>query len=150
MRDEVPISFCFTREPLNLRAGARCVQISLPDHLLELECADMGVHGRGTAFQEREGRFRVANKNFPYRHSHSGGNVFWWTYVVELPPAVDFLFWLHGRRLFQVSEGEQRLFNLWRNGRPWSRGRLPHGLVSDAEFLTRLIGKAVLAESRAA
>lgn len=77
---------------------------------------------------------RLAGKHWPIRGSKEWiGNWCWNGYWLDIPVAVDFLCWLHGRKLFDLTRGERRIFNMWRSDRPFD--------AADRAFLDRMLGK---------
>lgn len=113
-------------------------QIDLPDNLMELEAR---YYDRPPRFVDLGGAFRLAGKRWPYVQSKEWvGNWCWNAYWLEEPVARAFLIWLHGRKLFDCTCGEQRLFNVWKLDEP---------LDLDPNGLGRLLLKAMLAEARA-
>jgi len=98
-------------------------------NLMELEAR------RGAPrFVELPGGFRLAGKRWPTRGSKDWvGNWCWNGYWMDIPVAVDFLAWLHGRRLFDCTCAEERIFNTWKLPRPFD--------ADDRKFFDRLLGK---------
>jgi hypothetical protein len=77
----------------------------------------------------------LAGKRWPViGGKYSVGNWCWNGYWMEIPVAVDFLVWLHGRRLFNLTCGETRIFNMWKSDRSLNN-------PTDREFLWRMLGK---------
>lgn len=104
-------------------------QIQIGAELLELEPRRMPPR-----FVEIDGGFRLAGKVWPVKGSKDWvGNWCWNGYWMEIPKLVEFLDWLHGRRLFDCTCGEERIYNIWKNEKPFDK--------SDRDFLSRMLGK---------
>lgn len=87
----------------------------------------------GPRLKVEANRFRLAGKWWPYVESKEYfGNWCWDAFWVEPNICVDFLVWLHGRRLMQIEAGEQRVFNLWHRDAPLDDAR---------DFLSRYFAK---------
>lgn len=117
---------------------AGCAQmIELPDGLMELEARS---YDRPPRFADLGGAFRLAGKRWPYQRSKDWfGNWCWNAYWLTDADARAFLIWLHGRKLFDCTCGEERLFNIWKLDQP---------LDLDPNGLGRLLLKSMLAEAR--
>jgi len=84
-------------------------QIQLPDGLMELEARDYDRPPRFVVFGDNT--FRLAGKRWPFvRAKDWYGNWCWNAYWLDEPVARAFLIWLHGRRLFDCTCGEERLY----------------------------------------
>ena len=129
IRDDMIMVDVACNDPDNGLFAGRAEQISIGYDLLELD-----ARRAAPKFVEIVGGFRLAGKQWHSPHSKYGvGNWCWNGYWMKTRHAAHFLAWLHGRRLFGVSSGEQRLFNMWQSDRPFGE--------DDVEFIWRLIGK---------
>lgn len=110
---------------------AHCAQqIQIGSQLIELEAKDWF---RPPRFVEISGAFRLSGKVWPICGSQDWvGNWCWNGYWMDIPVIVDFLAWLHGRDLFSLTCGEDRVFTRWGWREPFGK--------SDKELLTRLLG----------
>lgn len=105
-------------DPDNGRFAGRAemIQVGLP--FLELTAR----REPAPRFVEIPGRFRLSGRTWPVANSREWfGNWCWNAYWLELPHAVDFLIWLHGRELFHCDQAEARLFSLWHGRKPLPR-----------------------------
>jgi hypothetical protein len=92
----------------------------------------LGAHT--PTFRELGDRIRLAGKQWPIEGSKEWiGNWCWNGYWIKIPVLVDFLVWLHSRKLYSLTCGESRIFNRWRLREPFG--------AKDREFLTRQLGK---------
>lgn len=116
-------------DPDNGVFAYRVEQIQIGREFIELE-----ARRSAPRFVELDGAIRLAGKHWPIRGSKDWfGNWCWNGYWIDIPVAVEFLCWLHSRKLFDLSCGEARIFNLWRLDRPFDK--------NDREFLDRMLGK---------
>jgi len=101
-------------------------QIQIGDQFIELE-----ARRRAPRFVELDGAIRLAGKSWPITGSKGWiGNWCWNGYWMKIPTIVEFLCWLHKRKLFDLTCGEERIFNIWRLDVPLDRA-----------FLDRMLGK---------
>jgi hypothetical protein len=116
-------------DPDNGLFARRAEMISIGYDLLELE-----ARRTPPTFVEIKGGFRLAGKQWHSPDSKYGvGNWCWNGYWMKTRHVAYFLSWLHGRKLFSVSSGESRLFNMWQSDKPFDD--------ADREFIWRLVGK---------
>jgi hypothetical protein len=126
-------------DPDNGIFAHRAHMIHLPDGLMELEARN---YDRPPRFTLTDKGFRLAGKRWPVARSKDWyGNWCWNAYLLEEPVARAFLVWLHGRKLFDCTCGETRLYNAWNLDTP---------LDLDPNGLGRLLLKAMLAGGRRA
>lgn len=105
-------------DPDNGRFAGRAEMIKVGLEFLELTAR----RDPAPRFVEIPGRFRLSGKTWPVASSRDWfGNWCWNAYWLELPHAVDFVIWLHGRQLFHCDQAEARLFSLWRRDEPLPR-----------------------------
>jgi hypothetical protein len=117
-------------DPDNGLFAHRAEQIHVGDNLMEFEAR----REPAPRFIETPTGFRMAGKNWPTQGCKAWvGNWCWNGYWLDIPVAVDFFVWLQGRKLFDLSCGETRLFNMWRLVRGWD--------ADDRAFLDRMLGK---------
>jgi hypothetical protein len=137
LRDCIRIAFA-CNDPDNGIFAGRISQIALPDGLMELEARSWD---RPPRFRDEGRAIVLAGKRWPVQFVKTWyGNWCRNAYWLTEPDARAFLIWLHGRKLFDCSCGEQRLFNIWRLDAP---------LDLDPNGLGRLLLKSMLAERRA-
>lgn len=116
-------------DPDNGIFAGRAEQINV-GNLMELEAR----RSPAPRFVEMQNCFRMAGKRWFTRGSKDWvGNWCWNGYWMDIPEAVQFLAWLHGRKMFDCTTGEQRLFNIWKLDRPFDD--------DDHAFLDRMLGK---------
>lgn len=83
---------------------------------------------------EIAGAIRFAGKVWPVHGSKDWvGNWCWNGYWMDIPVAVEFLTWIHGRDFYHADSGEERLFNRWRWREPFDRNQ--------KDFMNRIFGK---------
>jgi hypothetical protein len=121
-------------DPDNGLFAGRAEMIEIGTDFIEME-----ARGRPPRFDdhgaESNNLVYLAGKRWPVIGCKYGvGNWCWNGYWMEIPVAVDFLVWLHGRRLFNLTCGETRIFNIWESDRPLDN-------PTDREFLWRMLGK---------
>lgn len=116
-------------DPDNGLFAHRCEAIQIGTDFIELE-----ARRRAPKFEDQGGEnIWIAGKRWPVIGMKYGvGNWCWNGYWFEIPVAVTFLIWLHGRKLFDLTCGEERIFNLW---------KLDQSLESERAFLDRILGK---------
>jgi hypothetical protein len=116
-------------DPDNGSFAGRAAMIQIGD-LLELEAK----REPAPKIVELAGAIRFSGKAWPIHGSKDWvGNWCWNGYWMDIPVAVEFLTWLHGRDLYSVSSGETRLFNRWRWREPFDR--------EQKQFMDRIFGK---------
>lgn len=94
------------------------IEVSHLGPVLELE-----TYWQPRRFLLTETGFSLAGKRWPTVASKEWlGNWCWNAYWLEIPVAVDFFAWLHGRQLFQVSCGSSRLFTRWKDSQRFDAG----------------------------
>lgn len=114
-------------DPDNGLFAGRAVQIQCGVDFIELEA----LRYPEPKLVETETAIRLAGKTWPILGSKYGiGNWCWNGYWFRTDVAVDFFVWLHSRKLYDLTCGEERLFNLWRLQKPLDR-----------KFLSRVMGK---------
>jgi len=129
IRDDMIMVDVACNDPDNGLFAGRAEQISIGYDLLELE-----PRRAAPRFVEMTNGFRLAGKQWHSPEAKYGvGNWCWNGYWMKTKHVAHFLSWLHGRRLFSVSSGESRLFNMWQSEKPFDD--------SDREFIWRLISK---------
>ena len=105
-------------------------------------CEFEAFHEPGPRFLETSKGFRLAGKNWETGWSADWvGNWCWNAYRLYPPKLamtqrwylVDFLTWLKGRQLYQLSTGPSRLFAWWRDDLHLSPAEL-HTEICDLEF----------------
>lgn len=103
--------------------------IHIHDHL-ELRASNWD----GYAFHEQlNGFIRLAGKKWPTDGSKDWvGNWCWNRYYMPPHTICDFLIWLHKCDLFDVEQGDDILFTLWKWREPIARPILLHALFSEA------------------
>jgi hypothetical protein len=117
-------------DPDNGAFAHRAEMIQIGTDFIELELE----HYPAPRFAELDGAVRFSGKRWPVVGAKYGvGNWCWNGYWFEIPVAVDFLCWLHQRRKFSLSCGEERIFNRWRVPDPFGE--------NDRDFLWRMLGK---------
>jgi hypothetical protein len=116
-------------DPANGIFDGRAAAIQLAD--LELAASDM----RGPKMRDEGGEIIIAGKHFAYdRCKEWFGNWCWNAYWMPLERAVDFLLWARRRGFWDVEQGEERIFNLWKHPDPTL-------LSGSRDFLERWFGK---------
>lgn len=129
IRDDLIMIDVACNDPDNGIFAGRAEHISLGFDLLDLEAIRVPPK-----FTEIANGFRLAGKQWHAPSAkHGVGNWCWNGYWMKTRHAAHFLSWLHGRKLFAVCSGEQRLFNMWQSDKPFDD--------ADREFIWRLIGK---------
>jgi hypothetical protein len=124
----IEINLC-CNDPTSGRFLGRVCIITVPVLDLEIEalrwgglstndCPKMALPPKAESFR----RFRLAGKFWDVsRYAAWTGNLAWNSVWMPEDRAVDFLCWLHGRRLFQCVMGRSSLYSLWQSNRQMSR-----------------------------
>jgi hypothetical protein len=130
IRDNAVMIDIACNDPDNGNFAARAEQVQIGDTLIELECRRWPA----PRFAELGGNIRLSGKHWPILDSKDWvGNWCWNGYWIKIPVAVDFLCWLHARKLYDLTCGEERIFNMWRLDKPFDS--------DDRAFLDRMLGK---------
>lgn len=119
-------------DPDNGSFAGRAEEIHIGAQLIELEPR---CYGGAPRLVELPGDvIRLAGKKWQTHGCKEWlGNWCWNGYWFDIPVAVDFLTWLHARRLFCCTTGETRIFNMWKNSAAFD--------ADDRAFLDRMLGK---------
>jgi hypothetical protein len=108
-------------DPDNGTFAYRAEQIQIGHQLIELEAK----RELAPRFVELLSAFRLAGKKWPHYGGPTWfGNWCWNGYWMDIPTAVDFLAWLHQRNLFNLTCGEERIFNRWKWREPFDKSHL--------------------------
>lgn len=117
-------------DPDNGVFAGRAEQIQIGYDFIELEAR----REPSPRFRERYNGFVLAGKFWPTHGSKDWvGNWCWNGYWMAIPDAVQFLAWLHQRRLYDLTSGETRIFNVWKVPEPFDQ--------STRDLLDRMLGK---------
>lgn len=112
-------------DPDNGNFTGQVEAVQLMDGMLELES-----WGRPRRLVDLGGKIRFSGKTWPITGSKYGvGNWSWDGYLMKPPVAVDFLVWLHGRRLFDCTAGWDVLYDLWQGDAPLDRDAIFESLA---------------------
>lgn len=124
-------------DPDNGLFAGRAEQINIKDadgELIEFECRRV----RAPKIIEVAGGIRVAGKFWPTHGSKEWvGNWCWNAYWVDVDVAIAFLSWLHTRAFFDLTCGENRIFDRWKEREPFAQ--------TDEAFIRDLLTKPTLA-----
>ena len=105
-------------DPDNEVFAGRAVQITCGVDFIELEAR----REPAPWIAELDGAIRLAGKKWPILGSKEWvGKWCWNGYWMKTDVAVDFFVWLHGRKLYQLTTGETRVYNLWKLEQPLDR-----------------------------
>lgn len=123
-------------DPDNGLFAHRAAAIQLADQLLELAASDF----RGPTFREIGDHIKLSRRRFPVLASKEWyGNWCWNAYWMDVAEAVDLLTYAHAIGAFDVEQGEERLFSLWRQREALTE--------DDREFLARQMVKCALVDA---